>query len=172
MISWQSHEDFNFDVGKLHIAAADYAAAPRSTFKLFFATSIQGSMSHAEVWPLCTFQAGPLVGALAKAIQQATLTNQSVLCRNPCSEAGGTGHQLPQAAFSLRPSFVPNQDWQTFDDCCCNYDEAGGLLRRLPARSLDAAGCSRYLFAVVCGSHYDQWVNAEQLSGQLVQLGS
>ncbi|CAE7522848.1 unnamed protein product [Symbiodinium natans] len=51
-------EDFNFDVGKLHIAAADY------------------------VWPLCTFQ-------------------ESV--------------------------FRSWRDWQTFDDCCCNYDEAGAV---------------------------------------------
>lgn len=51
-------EDFNFDVGKLNIAAAQY------------------------VWPLCTFE---------------------------------------------ETVFRSWRDWQTFDDCCCNYDEAGAV---------------------------------------------
>ena len=29
----------------------------------------------------------------------------------------------------------PWQDWQTFDDCCCNYDEAGCALRILAAKT-------------------------------------
>ncbi|OLP82627.1 hypothetical protein AK812_SmicGene36704 [Symbiodinium microadriaticum] len=51
-------EDFNFDVGKLNIASAQY------------------------VWPLCTFE---------------------------------------------ETVFRSWRDWQTFDDCCCNYDEAGAV---------------------------------------------
>ncbi|CAK9021126.1 unnamed protein product [Durusdinium trenchii] len=51
-------EDFNFDVGKLLLASAEY------------------------VWPLCSYQA---------------------------------------------VIFTSWRDWQTFDDCCCNYNEAGAV---------------------------------------------